>query len=222
MCLFCIVYFLLVYIFLFFLAMCYAACGILVPHQGLNPCPLQWKHWVLTTVPSVKSHIGIYFILQNIFECHERVCCLFYLSALVYIWLPRKVQKDISHSIILWLLVVFLMTFCDTRSLILEVESRIIKWLLFVQTKGCRYTRKFKKISGNSTVHIVVGGNQRQMTPFDQTYHQNGLTWVQSSCINNIEIALGPHWSSHLQIYLWESLSVDTCLYLKSKENISD
>ena len=31
-----------------------AALGILVPHpQGLNPCPLQWKHGVLSTRPPV-------------------------------------------------------------------------------------------------------------------------------------------------------------------------
>ena len=28
-----------------------AACGSLVPHQGLNPLPLQWNHGGLTTGP---------------------------------------------------------------------------------------------------------------------------------------------------------------------------
>ena len=28
----------------FFYLLCSASCGILVPHQGLNPCPLHWEH----------------------------------------------------------------------------------------------------------------------------------------------------------------------------------
>ena len=42
-------------------------------------------------------------------------------------------------------------------SLILELEGRIVKKLLFVQIEGCRHTRKFKTISGSSTVYTVVG-----------------------------------------------------------------
>ena len=34
-----------------------AACRILVPHQGWNPCPLQWKcsvmHWITREVPKL-------------------------------------------------------------------------------------------------------------------------------------------------------------------------
>ena len=39
----------------FFFWLCCAACGILVPNQGSNPCPLQWKRRVLTTGPPGKS-----------------------------------------------------------------------------------------------------------------------------------------------------------------------
>ena len=35
----------------------WAACGILVPYQGLNPVPWQWKCWVLTTGPPGNSLI---------------------------------------------------------------------------------------------------------------------------------------------------------------------
>ena len=38
------------FVFIFFLfRQCRMACGILVPDQGWNPCPLQWKCGVLTT-----------------------------------------------------------------------------------------------------------------------------------------------------------------------------
>ena len=75
-------------------------------------------------------------------------------------------------------------------SLILELESMIVKQLLFVQIEGCRHTIEFKKISGNSTVYTVVG--RSKMIPSEQSYHQNGVICVQSSCINNTVIALGP------------------------------
>ena len=35
-------------IFFFFFLLYHVVCGILVPSQGLNPLPLQWKHGVLT------------------------------------------------------------------------------------------------------------------------------------------------------------------------------
>ena len=35
--------------------LCCEACGILVPDQGSNSCPLQWKHGALTTGPPGKS-----------------------------------------------------------------------------------------------------------------------------------------------------------------------
>ena len=34
--------------FFFFFLLHHVVCGILVPSQGLNPLPLQWKHGVLT------------------------------------------------------------------------------------------------------------------------------------------------------------------------------
>ena len=36
------------------------ACGISVPQPGIKPCPLQWKHRVLTTGPPGKSQ-GLLF-----------------------------------------------------------------------------------------------------------------------------------------------------------------
>ena len=45
-------------IFFFFLAVPWA-CGISVPDQGRNPCPLQWKCRVLTTGPPGKSLGGL-------------------------------------------------------------------------------------------------------------------------------------------------------------------
>ena len=44
---------------LFFLPHC-TACGILVPDQGSNICPLQWKPGVLTTRPLAKSEKDFY------------------------------------------------------------------------------------------------------------------------------------------------------------------
>ena len=35
------------------------------PNQGLNPCLLQWKHKVLTTVPSGNSRELVIFILSS-------------------------------------------------------------------------------------------------------------------------------------------------------------
>ena len=39
------------YCYCCFFVFCHVACRILVPNQGLNPHPLQWKHWVLTPGP---------------------------------------------------------------------------------------------------------------------------------------------------------------------------
>ena len=36
-------------LFFFFFWLCHMACRILVPWSGIEPAPLQWKHWVLTT-----------------------------------------------------------------------------------------------------------------------------------------------------------------------------
>ena len=41
--------------FFFFFWLHHAACRILVPDQGSNSCPLQWKLGVLTTGPPGKS-----------------------------------------------------------------------------------------------------------------------------------------------------------------------
>ena len=38
----------------------YIACAILVPYQGLNPSPLQWKLRILTTGLPVKSFVSYY------------------------------------------------------------------------------------------------------------------------------------------------------------------
>ena len=43
-------------LFFFFLA----DCGILVPQQGSNPYPLQWKHGVLTIRPPVNSKVFLH------------------------------------------------------------------------------------------------------------------------------------------------------------------
>ena len=41
------------------------ACGMLVPQQELNPCPLHWKHRVLTTGLPGKSWACITFIISR-------------------------------------------------------------------------------------------------------------------------------------------------------------
>ena len=43
--------------FIFFFFFNHAACGILVPLEGITPLPLQWKCSVLTTGPPGKSWI---------------------------------------------------------------------------------------------------------------------------------------------------------------------
>ena len=45
----------------------HVACGILVPHQWLNPHPLHWKHEVKTTGLSGKSQYHFYFSLNYAF-----------------------------------------------------------------------------------------------------------------------------------------------------------
>ena len=45
--------------FFFFFWLCHVACRILLPDQGSNPCPLQWKHRVLTTTTIFKGKIFI-------------------------------------------------------------------------------------------------------------------------------------------------------------------
>ena len=44
--------------FFFFFGPHRTACGILVPHQGSNTCPLQWKSGVLTAGPPGKSPVA--------------------------------------------------------------------------------------------------------------------------------------------------------------------
>ena len=40
------------------------ACGIF-PDQGSNPCPLHWKHGVLTTGPPGKSHTLLSYVNES-------------------------------------------------------------------------------------------------------------------------------------------------------------
>ena len=54
--------------YLLFLGSCFAACGILVTSQGLNPCTLYWEHRVLTTgLPG--TSLVFYFEYRNIYVC---------------------------------------------------------------------------------------------------------------------------------------------------------
>ena len=47
------------YFSFFFFVLHHTACGILIPYQGSNPRPLQWKLRVLTTGLSGKSMVAI-------------------------------------------------------------------------------------------------------------------------------------------------------------------
>ena len=55
------------------LRLCLTACGILVPNQGLNPCPGQWKPQVLTTGLPANSLClcceGLSSTLKDIQQC---------------------------------------------------------------------------------------------------------------------------------------------------------
>ena len=46
---------LLFYLFIYFFGCTVRHLGSHFPDQGLNPCPVQWKHGVLTTGPPGKS-----------------------------------------------------------------------------------------------------------------------------------------------------------------------
>ena len=76
---------------------CCAACEILVPHQGLNPYPLQWKHRILTAGSAGLSggHCTIW--------CQE----LEHLHLLVYVEglepFPRGYQGRTVLGNILWI-----------------------------------------------------------------------------------------------------------------------
>ena len=60
--------------FFFFFWPCSTACGILVPNQGSNPCPLQWKPRVLTTGPTGKSLNSKIFIISYNLKCLWFLC----------------------------------------------------------------------------------------------------------------------------------------------------
>ena len=49
------------YFSFFFFVLHHTACGILIPYQGSNPRPLQWKLRVLTTGLSGKSMVAILY-----------------------------------------------------------------------------------------------------------------------------------------------------------------
>ena len=51
--------------FLLLLLLLHVACGILIPNQGLNLCPLHWKHRVLTNGLPGKS---LSFLISTFFE----------------------------------------------------------------------------------------------------------------------------------------------------------
>ena len=51
----------------FFFWPCRTACWTFFPHQGSNPCPLQWKHSVLAIGPpgkSLKDFLGTSLVAQ--------------------------------------------------------------------------------------------------------------------------------------------------------------
>ena len=50
---------------LFFSAALPSIWGLKFPDQGLNPCPLQWKHDVLTTEPPGKSQTYVLSIEEE-------------------------------------------------------------------------------------------------------------------------------------------------------------
>ena len=54
---------------------CLAACRILFPNQGFNPCLLHWKHRVLTTGLQGKSHFELFFV--NRIRSVSRFCGVF-------------------------------------------------------------------------------------------------------------------------------------------------
>ena len=60
---------------LLFIWPCHVACGIIVPQQGLNPYPLQWKHRVLTTGQPGKS-LNLYFQTRALFKLKIDPCTL--------------------------------------------------------------------------------------------------------------------------------------------------
>ena len=45
--------------------------GSQFPKQELNPCPLHWKHAILTTGPLKKSH----FVYLNILQFYQSIVC---------------------------------------------------------------------------------------------------------------------------------------------------
>ena len=70
-----VIHFLFFFIYLFWL--CHEACGILVPHQGSNLPPLQWKCGVLTIGPSGKSLLVFLIKLTSVIVL---LSCLFFFN----------------------------------------------------------------------------------------------------------------------------------------------
>ena len=60
---------------------CPTACGVF-PDQGSNLCPLQWKHWILTTEPPGKFHDG-----SLVVACKSSHPCKMCLKFMVSMWL---------------------------------------------------------------------------------------------------------------------------------------
>ena len=58
--------------FLSFQAHC-NVCSSQLSDQGLNPCPLQWQHRILTTGPPEKSTDNFLNIIKDISQCWRRL-----------------------------------------------------------------------------------------------------------------------------------------------------
>ena len=75
--------FLLIYLFIRFFCCCATwHVGPSFPGQGLNPCPLQWKHRVLTTGPQGNSPFYLLFVLNRCFQ----FLCSFYFLYGIWLW----------------------------------------------------------------------------------------------------------------------------------------
>ena len=68
----------------FFWLYCTASCKILVPWLGWNPCPLQWKHRILTTGLPGKSLVSVF--------CHKG-----YWRSQASLLFSPKLSREKSH-----------------------------------------------------------------------------------------------------------------------------
>ena len=88
--------------FFFFLAVLPTACGILIPNQGSNPRPLQWKRGVLTTGQPRKSQLFtlLSLLLRQEKEnpCFNSICfpqVIFNMKKfLLTVWLKAKMNSS--------------------------------------------------------------------------------------------------------------------------------